>query len=136
MTDDPQDCPGGRSSAPPEASARKYRFSIVWLVPIVALGIAGYLGWRGFMGRGPEITITFDTADGLTSGQTQVKNKAVPLGTVQDVALTPDMRHVEVRVRMSAKSDPMLTDHARFWVVRPRLNGASVTGLETLMTGA
>jgi paraquat-inducible protein B len=133
---DPQNDPGGRSSAPPEASARKYRFSIVWLVPIVALGIAGYLGWRGFMGRGPEITITFDTADGLTSGQTQVQNKAVPLGTVQGVTLTSDMRHVEVRVRMSAKSAPMLTDHARFWVVRPRLNGASVTGLETLMTGA
>ncbi|GBQ86299.1 paraquat-inducible protein B [Gluconacetobacter johannae DSM 13595] len=136
MTDDPQDHTGGRSSVPPEASERRFRFSIVWFVPIVAIGIAGYLGWRGFMGRGPEITITFDTADGLTSGQTQVKNKAVPLGTVEAVTLTPDMRHVEVRVRMSARSAPMLTDHARFWVVRPRLNGASITGLETLMSGA
>ncbi|MBB2164702.1 MCE family protein [Gluconacetobacter sp. 1b LMG 1731] len=137
MTDDPQDHSDDRAAAsPPEASARRYRFSIVWLVPIVAVAIAGYLGWRGIMGRGPDITIIFDTADGLTSGQTQVKNKAVPLGTVQDVTLTPDMRHVEVKVRMSANASPMLTDHARFWVVRPRLNGASVTGLETLMTGA
>ncbi|MBB2190346.1 MCE family protein [Gluconacetobacter azotocaptans] len=136
MTDDPQDHTGGRSSVPPEASERRFRFSIVWFVPIVAIGIAGYLGWRGFMGRGPEITITFDTADGLTSGQTQVKNKAVPLGTVEAVTLTPDMRHVEVRVRMSAHAAPILTDHARFWVVRPRLNGASITGLETLMSGA
>lgn len=136
MTDDPQDFPGGRRPVPPRASARRYRFSIVWLVPVVALAIALYLGWKGFEGRGPEITITFDTGDGLTAGQTQVKNKSVTLGTVQNVRLTPDMRHVEVRVRMSANAAPMLTDHARFWVVRPRLNGASVTGLETLLSGA
>ncbi|RFD20101.1 MCE family protein [Komagataeibacter melaceti] len=129
LSNDPQ-------GVPPLARTRRYRFSVVWLVPIVAILIAGYLGWRGLTGRGPLIVITFDTADGLVSGQTAVKNKAVPLGTVDSIRLSDDLHHVEVRVRMTSTSGHMLTDHARFWVVRPRINGASVTGLETVMSGA
>ena len=30
----------------------------------------------------------------------------------------------------------MLTKNAKFWVVRPRLDGASISGLETLVSGA
>ncbi|GCE90647.1 intermembrane transport protein PqiB [Komagataeibacter diospyri] len=120
----------------PQARARRYRFSVVWLVPIVAILIAGYLGWRGLTERGPLIVISFDTADGLTSGQTEVKNKSVPLGTVDSIRLSDDLHHVEVAVRMTSSAARTLTDHARFWVVRPRINGASVTGLETVMSGA
>ncbi|WP_264816364.1 MlaD family protein, partial [Gluconobacter kondonii] len=68
--------------------------------------------------------------------QTQVKNKSVVLGTVENISLTPDLRHVRVLIRMNKGTNDMLTDKARFWVVRPRINGASITGLETLMSGA
>nr|WP_218061477.1 MlaD family protein [Ameyamaea chiangmaiensis] len=105
-------------------------------MPIIAVVIAGWLAWRGLVDRGPEISIIFDTADGLTSGQTQVKNKAVTLGTVDSIELTDDQRHVRVKVRMNASAAKSLTEHARFWVVRPRLNGASITGLDTLLSGA
>lgn len=120
----------------PDAVVRRIRFSIIWIIPVLSVLIAGFLVWRSFASNGPEITIVFDTADGLTSGQTQVKNKAVVLGTVQHISLTDDLRHVKVRIRMNSGTSEMLTDHARFWVVRPRINGASVTGLETLMSGA
>nr|WP_228121383.1 MlaD family protein [Gluconobacter cerevisiae] len=106
------------------------------LIPVVAILIAGWLAWEHFATRGPEITITFETADGLTPGQTQVKNKAVTLGTVQDITLSDDMQHVDVTVQMNANSAHVLTDHTRFWVVRPRINGASITGLDTLFSGA
>ena len=120
----------------PDAVVRRIRFSIIWIIPVISVLIAGFLTWKSFANNGPEITVMFDTADGLTSGQTQVKNKAVVLGTVQGISLTDDLRHVNVRIRMNAGSSPMLTDRARFWVVRPRINGASITGLETLMSGA
>jgi len=120
----------------PDAVVRRIRFSIIWIIPVISVLIAGFLVWRSFANNGPEITVMFDTADGLTSGQTQVKNKAVVLGTVQGISLTDDLRHVLVRIRMNAGTSNMLTDKARFWVVRPRINGASVTGLETLMSGA
>lgn len=120
----------------PEATVSKARFSIIWIIPIISVLIAGFLLWRSLYNRGPEILITFDTADGLTSGQTQVKNKAVTLGTVSSITLSKDMHHVDVRVQMNASASGLLTDKSRFWVVRPRINGASVTGLETLMSGA
>jgi paraquat-inducible protein B len=120
----------------PEAQARPIRFSLIWLIPVVVLAIGAYLAWQTISRRGAEITIEFDSADGITAGQTQVKQKAVTLGTVQGVELSHDLQHVEVRVQMSAQSTPLLTDHAKFWVVRPRLSGASITGLETLVSGA
>ncbi|GBR39301.1 paraquat-inducible protein B [Neoasaia chiangmaiensis NBRC 101099] len=103
---------------------------------MLAIAIAAWLGWRSFANRGPLITVTFETASGLTAGQTQVKNKAVTLGTVQDITLSPDMHHVVVHIQMNASAENILTDHTRFWVVRPRINGASITGLETLLSGA
>ena len=118
------------------ASIRRTRFSLVWLIPIVVVVVAAWLGWTTLSSRGPEITITFDTADGITAGQTQVKHKAVALGTVENVGLSKDLKTVEIRVRMNAQSKPFLTSNAQFWVVRPRLSGATVSGLDTLVSGA
>ncbi|WP_428484820.1 intermembrane transport protein PqiB [Rhodopila sp.] len=122
--------------SPPEATTHRTRFSVIWIIPIVALAIAAWLGWQGLSRRGPEVTIEFDTADGLTAGQTQVKQKSVGLGTVQSVVLSKDLKQVEVHVQMNAQAAPLLTDHAKFWVVRPRLNGINISGLETLLSGA
>lgn len=124
------------SGTSPEAKVRMTRFSIIWLIPVVAVGIAAWLGWHSWVNRGPLITVTFDTAAGLTSGQTAVKHKAVTLGTVTDLTLSSDMRRVVVHIRMNANAQKLLNDGTRFWVVRPRINGASITGLETLFTGA
>ncbi|KXV33797.1 paraquat-inducible protein B [Gluconobacter thailandicus] len=127
---------GQQPALPEEAPVRRTRFSLILLIPVLAILISGWLAWKHFATRGPEITITFDTADGLTPGQTQVKNKAVTLGTVQDITLSKDMRHVNVKIQMNANSAHILTDNTRFWVVRPRINGASITGLDTLISGA
>ena len=118
------------------ASVRRTRFSLVWLIPILVVAIAAYLGWQSVSTRGPEITLEFETADGITAGQTQVKHKAVGLGTVESVGLSKDLKRVEIRVKMSAQAKPFLTDNAQFWVVRPRLSGATVSGLDTLVSGA
>ena len=66
---------------------------LIWLVPLVAALIAAYLGWRTLSEEGPEITITFRAADGLTAGQTRVKHKAVDLGTVGDHQSQPGHVH-------------------------------------------
>ena len=121
---------------PPEAHVRrKSGFSLVWILPIVAAIIGGYLAFTTLANRGREVVITFQTADGLTAGQTKVRHKAVDLGTVTGIRLATDMSHVIVRVRMTSEADPYLTDHARFWVVRPRLSASNISGLETLISG-
>jgi paraquat-inducible protein B len=121
---------------PPRAALRRRRFSFVWLIPLVALGIAGYFGYRTILERGPLLTLRFSTAEGLADGQTQVKNKAVQLGTVEGIDLSPDNNSVIVRVRMNHVGERFLNSHARFWVVRPRLTPGDLSGFETLVSGA
>lgn len=120
----------------PIASSRKIKFSLVWVVPIIVAVLAIYLGWKAILNAGPTITISFETADGIVSGQTQIKSKSVVLGTVKSVSLSADMRHVDVQVAMTSRASAVITNQARFWVVRPRFNGANISGLETLISGA
>ncbi len=122
---------------PPQARVRKRRrVSVVWLVPILALGLAAWLGYTTISSRGPVITLTFKSANGVSEQQTQVKHKNVGLGTVESIKLAKDMTHVIMRVRMTRQATDYMTDHARFWVVRPRLSLGNISGLETLVSGA
>lgn len=120
----------------PSAKLRRPRFQLVWLIPVVAAIIAGYLGYRTIMERGPLLTLTFNSGDGLAAGQTQLNYKAVSLGTVESIDLARDNSHVIVQVRMTNVGARFLTNHARFWVVRPRFNVSDVSGIETLLSGS
>jgi paraquat-inducible protein B len=124
----------------PSAQVRHPRISAIWIVPILAAGLVAYLAYLTFTSRGPSIVVSFKTADGLREEQTQVKHKSVPLGTVERIELSDKADHVDVHIRMTARAEPMITDKARFWVVRPRLTNGPVaalqTGLETLLSGA
>ena len=119
MSDTPAEPP-----AQPRAKLRRRRgFAAIWLLPLVALAIGGYLRLQQPVAAWARpITISFRTADGLTAGQTKVKHKAVDLGTVESIRLAPDLSHVVVRVQMQAQAEPYLTDKTRFWAVRPRLS--------------
>jgi paraquat-inducible protein B len=112
------------------------RLSPVWIIPLVAAALVAYLGYSSFANRGPELTLTLATADGLTVDQTQLKHKAVPLGTVSSIKLAPDMKTVVVKVRMDGGTKHLLTDKARFWVVKPRLTAGSLSGIETIVSGS
>jgi paraquat-inducible protein B len=111
-------------------------FHFVWLIPIVAALIAGFLGYRALSERGPTITISLLTADGLVAGQTKIRHKAVDLGTVRHISLSEDMTHVAVEADMRREADRYLTSTASFWVVRPRLALGNISGLDTLFSGS
>ncbi len=108
----------------------------MWLIPIVAAALVLYLGYAAVADRGPIVTLVLATAEGLTVDQTEVKHKAVTVGTVTGIKLSPDAKTVLVQVRMVGGAEAMYTDRARFWVVRPRLSAGSLTGIETLVSGA
>ena len=76
------------------------RLSLIWAIPVVTVIIGGWLAWRTLSDRGPLITITFETAEGLKADQSHVLHKDVEMGvtaelgrrrmTVRDLlALTP-----------------------------------------------
>jgi paraquat-inducible protein B len=115
---------------------RRRRLSLVWAIPIVSALIGGWLAWRTLQDRGPLITITFESASGLTAGQSHVRHKDVDMGLVEKIALSKDLQRVVVTVRMKREADPLLTDKAMFWIVKPRFFAGAVSGLETLVSGS
>jgi len=120
-----------------EAVVQKRRgISIVWIFPIVAAAIAAYLAYVTISEKGPEITISFETADGLEVGKTKVKFRDVEVGTVTDVAIKQDLSGVYVTAELNKGATPYMTDQTRFWVVRPRLGAGEISGLGTLVSGA
>jgi paraquat-inducible protein B len=122
----------------PEAVVDEERkgLPIVWLLPIIALLVGGWLIYKTYSEKGPEIVISFRSATGLEEGKTQVKLKDVKVGEVKKVEFSRDLSEVLVTISMARGATPYLTDKTRFWVVRPRVDAGKVTGLETLVSGA
>ncbi|HHH43608.1 MAG TPA: MCE family protein [Gammaproteobacteria bacterium] len=122
----------------PEAivDAESKGFPVVWLLPLVALLVGGWLFYKTESEKGPEITVTFHTAEGIEEGKTQVKFRDVTVGTVNRVDFTEDLKAVQLSITMLAGTGEYLTDKSRFWVVKPRVGAGGITGLGTLLSGA
>ncbi len=118
------------------AEKRRSRFSLVWVVPLVAVLIGAWLAWRAYSETGPAFTITFKTAEGIEAGKTKIKYKNVNVGAVEKLELSPDRSKVIVRARMEKHAANLLAEDTRFWVVRPRIAGGNVEGLGTLLSGS
>ena len=107
----------------------------VWTVPVVALLIAGWLGYRALIDRGPVITISFETADGIEVGRTAIRYKNVELGLVKKVGLSADRSRALVTATMTREAEPLLRTDSKFWIVRPRIGLGGISGLTTVLSG-
>src|ERR1700722_10903915 len=123
----------------PEAIASprsRWRLQLVWLVPIIAVLIGGWLAVKAVLDKGPTITISFVTGEGLEAGKTKIKFKNVDVGVVKSVTLSRDHRNVIATAELSKDAAGLLVDDTRFWVVRPRISGGTVSGIGTLLSGS
>ncbi len=114
--------------------ARKW--SIVWVVPVVALLLGAWLLYRNFATLGPVASIRFETAEEVYAGRTEVRCRSVKVGVVRDVKLAADLESVVVEAEFDKDAEELLRQGTRFWVVKPRVSGAEVSGLNTLIQGA
>ena len=111
-------------------------FPVVWLLPLVALLAGGWLFYKTMSEKGPEIAISFETAEGIEAGKTQIKFRDVKIGQVDAVDIADDLKTVVLTATMEAGTEQYLNDASRFWVVKPRVGAGGVTGLGTLLSGA
>lgn len=119
-----------------QANVRKARMSPVWVIPIVAIALAGYLGYRTFTETGPVITLYFETAEGLEAGKTRIKFKSVEVGTVTDIEVRHEDPQIVVTCQLDQKAAGHVLEGSEFWVVRARIGAGGVSGLGTLLSGA
>ena len=127
-----------RTSVPQSRAVprRQTRISLVWVIPIVALAVGVWVGISRLRSEGPEITITFESAEGLEAGKTKINYKGVDVGTISTIRLTEDHQRVIAKAQMAPRTEAFLVADTKFWVVRPRISGANITGLGTLISGS
>jgi paraquat-inducible protein B len=115
---------------------RRTRMSLVWVVPIAAALVAGWVAVARILSEGPTITIVFDSAEGLEAGKTPIHYNGVNVGTLSAIRLSDDHRKVVATARMAPDTEDFLVEDTQFWVVRARISGATVSGLGTLISGS
>ena len=115
---------------------RRRSLQLVWIIPIIAAIIGASLAVKSYLQRGPVITISFLSGDGLEVGKTKIKYKDVQIGVVKNIAIAKDRSHVIVTAELTREASGLLVEDTRFWVVRARISAGSISGLGTLMGGS
>jgi paraquat-inducible protein B len=122
----------------PEAKTRPAsNWSAIWVLPLIALVIGGWLGWRAYNETGIEIQVRFESGEGIQANKTEVVYKGMPVGKVKTLALDDEGNNkgVIATVEMNKDVEQYLRTSTRFWLVKPSVTLAGITGLETLVSG-
>lgn len=135
MSDNPYD-PASTRTGEPDIRQRRVRVSLVWLVPIVAALVGLSMVVQNWLSAGPQITVSFLTAEGLEANKTQVKYKNVVIGRVTGITLSEDRTRVIANIELDQGSEAFTREDAQFWVVRPRIGASGVSGVDTLLSGS
>ncbi|MGN6369431.1 MAG: MlaD family protein [Phycisphaerae bacterium] len=124
-----------RALARPVVKRSRWPWPLIWVIPLLALLVAGWYFWDAEKQKGPEITIYFADANGVEGGKTKVYFRGVQVGRVTDVSLTKDQNQAAVKVQLKKFAGGMAKRGAMFWVVRPDISESGITGLGTVVSG-
>lgn len=120
-----------------QAKVRKIsQWSPIWIVPVVAVLIGGWMLFHSFSNRGATLTLLASSAEGVVAGKTQIKSRSVDIGKVVSVELSQDLKQVVIKAQMNPGTDALLNEESQLWVVKPTVGRGGVTGLSTLLSGA
>ena len=112
------------------------RVPYVWILPALVVLAGVFVAIQQKIAQGTSIEIGFRTADDLEPNKTKIRYKAVEIGEVTAIHVAKDRKQVIVTAKIHRDASDYLVADTRFWVVRPRVTGGSVTGLGTLVSGA
>ena len=112
-------------------------WSAIWVLPLIALIIGGWLGWRAYNETGIEIQVRFESGEGIQANKTEVVYKGMSVGKVKRLKLDDegDSKGVIATIEMNKDVEQYLKTSTRFWLVKPSVTLAGITGLETLVSG-
>lgn len=122
----------------PKAKTRPAsNWSAIWVLPLIALVIGGWLGWRAYNETGIEVQVRFESGEGIQANKTEVVYKGMSVGKVKSLTLDDagKSRGVIAAIEMNKDVGQYLKTSTRFWLVKPSVTMAGITGLETLVSG-
>lgn len=107
----------------------------IWMFPVIALAISGWIFYDYYSNLGPRIRILFDDAGGIQAEKTKIRFRGVAIGTVKDVYLSKDQKDVVAEVLLRKDAEDIAVDGSKFSLVTPKVTFQGVSGLETLFEG-
>jgi paraquat-inducible protein B len=121
----------------PRAKVKRHRWSfpVMWIVPVVAASVAGYLVYDQVRDWGPTITIRFKDGSGLKAGRTPIEYNGVRIGEVKAVKLSDDLHDVVVEVRLLRSAASVARGGSLFWIARLGSELQDFSNLGTVITG-
>ncbi len=108
------------------------RSSLIWIVPLLAALLVGWIGYRAWHLRGTVITIHLDEGYDLRVGD-DVRYRGIAVGTIRSIVLSRDLDGIEIQAALQPNASGLARAGSRFWVVRPQLDVTGVAGLETIV---
>ncbi|KJK01237.1 mammalian cell entry protein [Pseudomonas sp. 21] len=123
------------SDLPTPKMRKTTNWSAIWILPLIALAIGAWLAWRAYDQAGIMIQIQFESGEGIQANKTEVIFKGIGVGKVVDLHVNKPTLGVIAMVEMRKEAAEYLSNSTRFWLVKPRVSIAGVTGLETLVSG-
>ena len=111
------------------------RLPLVWLLPAIVVIAGAFVVVHEKLAEGITVRIRFHNADGLEANKTKIRYKDVDIGEVSDIRVAENRKEVIVTAQIQRNAKEYMTTDTRFWVVRPRISTAGVTGLGTLVSG-
>jgi paraquat-inducible protein B len=118
------------------ARSRWSRLPLIWMLPTVVILAGAFVVVHEKLAQGTSIEILFQNAEDLEANKTKIRYKEVEIGDVRDIHVSKDRKGVVVTAVIHRDASEYLVEDTRFWVVRPRISAAGVTGLGTLVSGA
>ncbi|MFQ2091457.1 MlaD family protein [Aeromonas taiwanensis] len=119
-----------------EPVIKKHRWlSPVWLLPFIALLLAGGFLYQQWASSGQMIRINFAQGNGILPGKTQLRYQGVAIGVVQELGLAEDGRKIAVLAKVDSRARPLIRKGSDFWLVSPKASLTEISGLDTLVSG-
>ncbi len=110
---------------------------VIWIIPLLALALAGWMLFKFYSDRGVDIVITFKDGSGLLERKTLLKYKGIVVGHVTKIDLNEnDISKVDVTVSVNSNAiTAVAREGNEFWKVKPKVTLTEVSGLETIVGG-
>jgi paraquat-inducible protein B len=127
---------GSQSGNPPQTVRRRTVWpNVVWVIPILASLIVGYLGVKAVLNRGEVVTVTFSKAAGAKPGETQVLYQGIQAGRVLKIEPNADGRRLDFQLRLVPAAKNGLNTNARFWLIGANPNLTDLSSLKAVVSG-
>ena len=114
----------------------KNKLSFIWILPLIILGVLGWIAYESYAKKGTNITVVFKSAEGLKENITPLEYKGLQLGKVTKISMHEDLQSVKVNILVNNDvARYVANEGSKFWIKKPTISLTKISGLNTLISG-